>query len=96
MEYDVGADESVSMAVIRGVSAIDGQDPRTLPPLRNVLDTEALDALFASRSDGTARAGGQVSFVYGGCRVTVDDGERLTLSPLDSDGREQSPRHTDD
>lgn len=83
MEYDIGADESVSTAVIRAVSAVRGCKPTALRRLTDVLDPAALDALFGPRADGTARSGGRLSFVYAGCRVTVDNGEYLTLRPLE-------------
>ena len=95
MEYEIGVDEPVSMAVVRAVSAIEDRDPLSLPPLANVLDTDALDTLFAPRADGTVRTGGRVSFVYSSCRLTVDNGEYLTLRPLETRGRETSPRLDD-
>lgn len=84
MEYNIGIDEPVSMAVVRTVSEVMDQDPLSLSPLANVLDTDALDALFDARFDGTPRTGGQLSFVYNNCRVTIDNGEYLTLEPLEN------------
>lgn len=84
MEYDIARDESVSMAVVRAVSAVEGRKPQSLPPLANVLDTDALDVLFDARGDGTARTGGRLSFVYSNCRITIDNGEHLTLQPLEN------------
>ncbi|SEP14539.1 hypothetical protein SAMN04487948_11683 [Halogranum amylolyticum] len=84
MEYDIGMDEPVSMAVIRAVSAVEGRDPLSLPPLANVIDTDALDALFNPRCDGTARTGGRLSFVYSNCRFTIDNGEYLTFQLLEN------------
>lgn len=83
MEYDIEADESVSMAVVRAVSAVEGRDVRLLPPINTVVDPDALDALFASQSDGRTRSGGRVTFVYSRCEITVDNGEYLTLELLD-------------
>jgi len=91
MEYDIGADEPLSMAVVRAASAVEGRNPLSLPPLASVLDTDALDALFALRGDGTVRPGGRLSFVYSDCRFTIDNGEYLTLQPLETRGRETSP-----
>lgn len=92
MEYDIGADESVSMAVVRAVSAVEGRDPTALPPLGAVLDTDALDSLFESRSGGRARTGGRVSFVYSSSRITIDDGEYITVEPLEVRFRERAER----
>jgi len=83
MEYDIGTDEAVSMAVVRAVSAVEGRDPQSLPPLTNVLDTDALDTLFVPQGDGTARTGGRLSFVYSNCRLTIDNGEYLTYQLLE-------------
>jgi hypothetical protein len=88
--------ESVSMAVVRAVSAVEGREPHSLPPLANVLDTDALDALFNARGDGTPRTGGRLSFVYSNCRLTIDNGEYLTLQPLETGFRETSTRDVED
>lgn len=82
MEYDIGPDEPVSTAVVRAVSAVRGVEQSTLRPLADVLDPDALDALFATKADGTARAGGRLDFVYATCRVRIDNGEYLTLEPI--------------
>ena len=83
MEYEIGADESVSTAVVSAVSAVEGRAPRSLRPLAEILDPDALNALFDSCGDGTPRAGGRLTFVYSKCCVTVDNGEYLTLHPID-------------
>lgn len=83
MEYEIGSDESVSTAVVRAVSAVEGHDPRSLRPLAEVVDPAALDALFAPGSDSTTRTGGRLSIVYEGCHITVDNGEYLTLRLLE-------------
>ena len=82
MEYEIGPDESVSTAVVRAVSAVNGRDPLSLRPLTEVLDPDALDRLFGSRHDGAPRLAGRLTFVYSKCCVTVDNGEYLTLQPI--------------
>jgi hypothetical protein len=82
MEYEIGPDESVSTAVVRAVSAVNGRDPLSLRPLTEVLDPDALDMLFGSRHDGAPRLAGRLMFVYSNCCVTVDNGEYLTLQPI--------------
>lgn len=83
VEYDIGAGESVSTAVVRAVSAVKGIEPDELGPLSHCLDPDALDALFSVLEDGSPRTGGRVSFVYSDCRISVDNGEYLTIEPLD-------------
>jgi hypothetical protein len=96
VEYEIETDESVSMAVVRAVSAVEDRDPLSLPPLANVLDTDALDTLFNARGDGTPRTGGRLSFVYSNCRLTIDNGEYLTLQPFETDPHETCTRDVDD
>ena len=83
VEYEIGVNESVSTAVVRAVSAVEGREPRLIPPLPHVLDPDALDALFDTRPNGGSRIGGRLAFVYSNCYVTVDNGEYLTVRPLD-------------
>lgn len=90
MEYDLYSDESVSKAVVRAVSAVEGREPRSLEPLTHVIDTDALDALFASRPNGKPRTGGCLSFIYGSSRVIIDNGECLSIEPLER--FQQDPR----
>jgi hypothetical protein len=87
MEFEVKAEERVSMAIIRAVSTAEGTDPCSLPPLVETLDPDALDMLFATGHDGSPRTGGRISFVYAEYRVTVDNNEFLTIEPLETTGR---------
>lgn len=89
MDYGIEAAESVSTAVVRAVSAVEGCEPCSLRPLTAVINPDALDVLFASMADDTPRTGGRLSFVYSQCRVTVDNGEYLTVQLL-----ENAPRTT--
>lgn len=84
MEYEIGTNESVSGAIVRAVSAVDGREPSSLPPLTRILDPEAVDALFDSQPDGEPRIGGRLSFIYNHCRVTLDNGEYLTIQLLEN------------
>lgn len=84
MEYEITDTESVSGAVVCAVSAITGREPSSLPLLADALDPDALDALFDTRPNGEPRTGGHLSFMYGGCRITLDNGEYLTVQLLDS------------
>ncbi|USZ70914.1 HalOD1 output domain-containing protein [Natronosalvus halobius] len=58
--------------VVELVADREGTDPMELqPPLYDVIDPEALNALFAPTSRGQSRESGQVSFRYLGYDVTV-------------------------
>lgn len=83
MEYDIGPEESVSTAVRRVVSAVKGCEPSELEPIAQSVDPDALDDLFQTQEDGPSRTGGRVSFVYSGCHISIDNGEYLTIEPLD-------------
>jgi hypothetical protein len=82
MDYQIDPGESVSTAVVRAVSALEGVDPCSLAPLADVLDPESLDSLFAPTYDDTPRRGGRVSFVYAGYDIAVENAEFLTLEPI--------------
>lgn len=83
MDHEINPDETVSTAVVRAVSAFKGVDPCSLRPLAEVVDPESLDSLFAPMYDGTPRRGGQVSFLYAGCRIAIENAEFLTLDLLE-------------
>lgn len=85
MEHEIGADESISMAVVRAVSAIEGKEPCSIGPLAEVIDPDALDALFARRPNGKPRIGGRISFVYSQSHVTVEAGEYLSVELVGPD-----------
>ena len=83
MEYEIGPDETVHTAVVCAVSDVKGVDYRSLPPLGDVIDPDSIHELFGPRSNGTIRRGGRLSFVYSNCHVTVDNGEYLTVTPIE-------------
>ncbi|WP_254767667.1 HalOD1 output domain-containing protein [Salinilacihabitans rarus] len=73
-----------SYAVVEAVADAEGVPPKELCPpeyqaLHEVVDPQALDALFADRHDGTPRANGRVTFTFCGYRVTVTDGGAVEL-----------------
>jgi hypothetical protein len=61
-----GERERTSEAVVAAVADATDRDPLSLPALYEVVDPDALDAIFA---DG----GVTVSFSYADCEVVVDD-----------------------
>ena len=69
--------ETTSDTVIRKIATADGIDPVELhPPLHDVIDPDALNAIFTPRPDGTPRTAGQVTFRWDQYHVTVhSDGE---------------------
>lgn len=74
-QYD--AETKLSTRVVEAFAAAVGTSPLDLDfALYDCLDPDALDALFAAKTDGEARIGGEVVFVVEGYEITVDsDGE---------------------
>lgn len=78
---DRSTQQSLSFEIITAIAAEEGVDttaiePPEYEPLYEVLNPEALDALFAPREDGTPRTNGRVEFSYCGYQVTVtSDGD---------------------
>lgn len=73
--------ERPSRSVVELVSEVTGTDARTLDPLFDVVDPDALDELFdrGSTSDRTPRSG-YVQFRYNDCEVAVHaDGRTVVL-----------------
>lgn len=70
-QFDQSLDK-VSLAVIGAVADATGTDPMELPPLYSAIDTEALDALFASSI-------GKVSFSYNGFEILVEGDGTIRL-----------------
>lgn len=73
-----------SRRVIEAVAEAEGVPsdevrPPTYESLHAAIDPEALDALFAPRSDGTPRPGGEVSFSCCGYHVTIEQDGTVTL-----------------
>lgn len=81
---DTSCRRSPSRTVIEAVAEAEGIPPEELRPptyasLHDVVDPEALDALFAPRSNGTTRPGGEITFPFCGYRVTVEADGSITL-----------------
>jgi len=79
-------DEAPSESVIRAVSEATGTDPLQMPRLGDVVDPDALDALFLADSSWTddsrdSTPAGTVTFRFSGCDVTVHADGRTVVSP---------------
>lgn len=60
-----------SEGVVQAVAAAKGVDPMQLQPLYDVVDLDALDALFQRTADGAPATTGSVRFEYAGKTVVV-------------------------
>jgi hypothetical protein len=85
--------ESASSRVVVAVAEATGTDPAELPPLYEVIDPDALDAVFGAGVDGT---GGdrqweddrELRFSYAGREVSVRSDE-VTVGPARESHRRQ-------
>lgn len=69
-------DRALGPAVVETVSTASGTPVADLPPLRDAVESDALEALF-SRGSAT----GYVRFVYAGHVVTVHADRTIEVSP---------------
>ena len=70
VEYSDGTDPPSSV-VVESIASITDRDRFDLDPLYQVVDPDALDALFEPRVDGCHRGEGEVTFAYHGYEVAV-------------------------
>ncbi|QLK27454.1 hypothetical protein HYG81_07600 [Natrinema zhouii] len=83
----------VSIGVVEAVAARDGVDPLELsPPLHDVIDPTALDALFEPTKSGN-RTSGTVSFTYRGHRIHVDSDGQVSLE-TEREGDRQTTKNS--
>lgn len=77
-EYRWNADTNASDAIVTAIAETEGVDPLEMDPLYDVLDPDALDGLFGSRTDGTPRRGGVcVEFRLNGYTVSLSSDRRI-------------------
>lgn len=80
VRYDPDRGRSLSALIVLAVAAARGTDPRQVGPLGEVVDPDALDALF--RGVGGTRPTGEVFLTLDGCKVLVrSDGWVLVRNP---------------
>ena len=73
-----------SQAVVEAIAEAEDVPTRQVRPptyesLHAVVDPEALDALFARRSNGVPRRGGTISFVFCEYHVTIEQDGSVVL-----------------
>lgn len=81
--------ESPSVAVVSLVAAVTDRTPTELEPLNDVLDPDALDALFAPTPTGKFRSDGNVQFTYHDHDVTVYSYGVVAVEPPGDERSEQ-------
>ena len=76
-----GEGVDVATRIVEGIATADKADPLEMPPLFDVVDTDALEALVANGS-----ADVEVVFEYAGYEVTIGGDRRVHLEPVDGEG----------
>lgn len=78
-EFDGPAEVSTTLA--HAIADATGYDVTDVGfGLNEFVDPDALDRLFAPRSDGTSRANGSLAFSLWDCHVTVDGTGRIVVA----------------
>lgn len=78
--YLIQESESITQAVVRAVSTEKELSPTKIEPLYSVIDTGALDALFAPQMNGNPRLGnGAVTFQYSDCNIRVTHNREVII-----------------
>jgi hypothetical protein len=78
-----GSSQQVSERVVDEVADATDTDRLDLEPLYEVVDADALDALFDQGQFGGAGAPTRVSFSYAGCDVVVSTGGQVSVSVIE-------------
>ena len=73
-----------TFAVLEAVSSATGTDELELPPLYDIVDPDALDALFDGADPSPSEAL-SVSFSYVGFDVEIESGPAITVTLEESD-----------
>lgn len=84
-EFDL-REESVSEKLVTMVAILENVPPVDLPTLYDVVDADALDAYFNTRSDGAGSSSDRIiSFVYADYKVRIHSVGTITLSAPKND-----------
>lgn len=70
-------------AVVDAVAEVHDCEPTDLPPLNDVLDSEALDGLFTDTPGGRTRRDGHLHFRYCDCIVVVSGSGEVVVDAND-------------
>jgi len=79
MEHTRNPETSMTVAVVEAVSSFENREPTALPPLHEVVDADALDALFDTARVGNSDRSCRVSFGFSDSHVTIENSERIVV-----------------
>lgn len=83
-------EESVTKTVVSAVADAEGTSLLEIPPLADVIDPDALNALFYNGGRNTA-----IEFAYHGYQVHVHGGEQITVTVLGGAPPRSTPSQSD-
>lgn len=78
-QFDSTIDDSASVAVVRSVAAVSGEDPVEMDPLYDAVDPDALDSLYRSSRRTQNETKLTIEFSYNGYRVRLSGDGELSL-----------------
>lgn len=77
----MGNQMSATESVVVAVADAEDTNPVELPPLYNVIDTDALDAMFAPEPGSGADSTRELCFHYSDSVVTIDGDGSVNVAP---------------
>lgn len=84
----MGIQTSATESVVTAVADAEDKNPVELPPLHDVIDTDALNAMFASEPGFRADSTRELCFHYSNSVVTIDGDQSVDVAlrqpPVDS------------
>lgn len=94
LHHDWRDDESVTTAVVTGISAITNTPPTDLDPAFETIDPDALNQLFDSPTRGAGRDDGWVAFELNECTVRAYANGDIEITPDGDDTLTATVPHT--
>lgn len=82
----------VANAVLRAVAAATDTRIDELPPLFDVVDSDALNDIFEPRLQGHSRASVRLTFTFADCHVAVHDGTVTVTNSVEPTTERSAPR----
>ncbi|GAA0238725.1 HalOD1 output domain-containing protein [Haladaptatus pallidirubidus] len=78
-----GTSGTLTEQIVATIAETDKRSVDELKPLYEVIDPDALNALFGPHADGSSRTVGEISFEYAGYWVTVSSNYVIEIEPKD-------------
>ena len=84
LHHDWQSDESVSIAISKGIAVLTNTPPTELDPLHDAVDSDALNRLYRPPTTHSRdRSGGHTKFRANECDVVVHSKGKIEISPPD-------------